>query len=157
MGRSPSGSKRMSKRPRYKDYFQKENSYFWRFMTKSGECNIRHDAKEKTKRFLQDFFTTLVDLKWTYSLGVFLRFENLQKKSDLNLQLKFLRDNLAAFFRCLLANRSFPRRSFILQSCERNSLAEFLQSWYWRYNARQRSNKRARRIPRFLAYQFGNW
>ncbi|CBY32672.1 unnamed protein product [Oikopleura dioica] len=43
-------------------------------MTKSGECNIRHDAKEKTKRFLQDFFTTLVDLKWTYSLGVFLSF-----------------------------------------------------------------------------------
>lgn len=48
-------------------------------MTKSGECNIRHDAKEKTKRFLQDFFTTLVDLKWTYSLGVFLRLENLGK------------------------------------------------------------------------------
>ncbi|CAG5108633.1 Oidioi.mRNA.OKI2018_I69.chr1.g3884.t1.cds [Oikopleura dioica] len=45
-----------------------------RFMTKSGECNIRHDAKEKTKRFLQDFFTTLVDLKWTYSLGVFLSY-----------------------------------------------------------------------------------
>ena len=58
-------------------------------MTKSGECNIRHDAKEKTKRFLQDFFTTLVDLKWTYSLGVFLRFEKIQK----------LRDNVAAFFK----------------------------------------------------------
>jgi len=48
-------------------------------MTKSGECNIRHDAKEKTKRFLQDFFTTLVDLKWTYSLGVFLMLENSNK------------------------------------------------------------------------------
>jgi len=43
-------------------------------MTKSGQCNIRHDAKEKTKRFLQDFFTTMVDMQWTYSFGIFLSF-----------------------------------------------------------------------------------
>ena len=38
-----------------------------RFMSKSGQCNIKHDAKEKTKRFLQDFFTTMVDMEWHYS------------------------------------------------------------------------------------------
>lgn len=43
-------------------------------MTKSGQCNIRHDAKEKTKRFLQDFFTTMVDMQWTWSFGIFLSF-----------------------------------------------------------------------------------
>ena len=43
-------------------------------MTKSGQCNIRHDAKEKTKRFLQDFFTTMVDMEWNYSFGIFLAF-----------------------------------------------------------------------------------
>ena len=37
-----------------------------RFMTKNGQCNIKHDAKEKTKRFLQDFFTTIVDMEWHY-------------------------------------------------------------------------------------------
>ena len=35
-------------------------------MTKNGQCNIKHDAKEKTKRFLQDFFTTIVDMEWHY-------------------------------------------------------------------------------------------
>ena len=43
-------------------------------MTKSGQCNIKHDAKEKTKRFLQDFFTTMVDLEWHYTFAVFLSF-----------------------------------------------------------------------------------
>ena len=41
-----------------------------RFMTKKGECNIKHDAKEKTKRFLQDFFTTIVDMEWHYRKNV---------------------------------------------------------------------------------------
>ena len=39
-------------------------------MTKKGECNIKHDAKEKTKRFLQDFFTTIVDMEWHYRKNV---------------------------------------------------------------------------------------
>ena len=41
-----------------------------RFMTKNGQCNIKHDAKEKTKRFLQDFFTTIVDMEWHYRNNV---------------------------------------------------------------------------------------
>ena len=39
-------------------------------MTKNGQCNIKHDAKEKTKRFLQDFFTTIVDMEWHYRNNV---------------------------------------------------------------------------------------
>ena len=43
-----------------------------RFMQKNGHCNIRKSASEKRKRYLSDFFTTMVDLKWSYSLLVFL-------------------------------------------------------------------------------------
>lgn len=43
-----------------------------RFMQKDGHCNIRKSASEKRARYLSDFFTTMVDLKWRYSLLVFI-------------------------------------------------------------------------------------
>ena len=41
-------------------------------MQKNGHCNIRKSASEKRARYLSDFFTTMVDLKWRYSLLVFI-------------------------------------------------------------------------------------
>ena len=32
-------------------------------MNKNGHCNIKHRSFEKSKKFMTDFFTTMVDLK----------------------------------------------------------------------------------------------
>ncbi|KAK5866731.1 hypothetical protein PBY51_011284 [Eleginops maclovinus] len=42
-----------------------------RFITKSGSCNVAHKNIREQGRFLQDVFTTMVDLKWHYSLLIF--------------------------------------------------------------------------------------
>ncbi|KAL0967904.1 hypothetical protein UPYG_G00259450 [Umbra pygmaea] len=42
-----------------------------RFITKNGSCNVAHKNIREQGRFLQDVFTTMVDLKWHYSLLIF--------------------------------------------------------------------------------------
>jgi len=42
-----------------------------RFVTKNGACNVAHTNIREQGRFLQDVFTTLVDMKWLYTLIIF--------------------------------------------------------------------------------------
>ncbi|XP_056272818.1 ATP-sensitive inward rectifier potassium channel 11 [Pseudoliparis swirei] len=42
-----------------------------RFVTKNGTCNVAHTNIREQGRFLQDVFTTLVDLKWLHTLTIF--------------------------------------------------------------------------------------
>lgn len=42
-----------------------------RFVSKNGNCNVAHKNIREQGRFLQDVFTTLVDLKWPYTLLIF--------------------------------------------------------------------------------------
>jgi potassium inwardly-rectifying channel subfamily J protein 11 len=39
-----------------------------RFVSKKGNCNVAHKNIREQGRFLQDVFTTLVDLKWPHTL-----------------------------------------------------------------------------------------
>ncbi|XP_043915598.1 G protein-activated inward rectifier potassium channel 3 isoform X2 [Protopterus annectens] len=43
-----------------------------RYVEKDGHCNVQHGNMQETYRYLMDIFTTLVDLKWRYSLLVFI-------------------------------------------------------------------------------------
>ncbi|XP_078094499.1 ATP-sensitive inward rectifier potassium channel 11-like [Mustelus asterias] len=52
--------------PRYRAKSRKA-----RFVTKNGGCNVAHKNIREQGRFLQDVFTTLVDLKWPYTLVIF--------------------------------------------------------------------------------------
>lgn len=52
--------------PRYK---QKQRKV--RFVAKNGACNVAHTNIREQGRFLQDVFTTLVDLKWRHTLLIF--------------------------------------------------------------------------------------
>jgi len=42
-----------------------------RFVTKKGHCNVRQDIKDRLKYFA-DLFTTIVDLKWSYHVVIFV-------------------------------------------------------------------------------------
>ncbi|XP_032804847.1 ATP-sensitive inward rectifier potassium channel 11 [Petromyzon marinus] len=42
-----------------------------RFVRKNGACNVAHRNIREQGRFLQDVFTTLVDLKWPHTLVIF--------------------------------------------------------------------------------------
>ncbi|XP_061780972.1 potassium inwardly rectifying channel subfamily J member 11, like isoform X2 [Nerophis lumbriciformis] len=42
-----------------------------RFITKAGSCNVAHKNIMEQGRFLQDVFTTMVDLKWQHSFLIF--------------------------------------------------------------------------------------
>ncbi|XP_041131147.1 ATP-sensitive inward rectifier potassium channel 11-like [Polyodon spathula] len=42
-----------------------------RFVAKNGTCNVAQTNIREQGRFLQDVFTTLVDLKWLYTLIIF--------------------------------------------------------------------------------------
>uniref|UniRef100_H3BC47 Potassium inwardly rectifying channel subfamily J member 11, like n=2 Tax=Latimeria chalumnae TaxID=7897 RepID=H3BC47_LATCH len=42
-----------------------------RFVAKNGACNVAHKNIREQGRFLQDVFTTLVDLKWHHTLLIF--------------------------------------------------------------------------------------
>uniref|UniRef100_A0A8C4LBR4 Potassium channel inwardly rectifying transmembrane domain-containing protein n=1 Tax=Equus asinus asinus TaxID=83772 RepID=A0A8C4LBR4_EQUAS len=42
-----------------------------RFVSKNGNCNVAHKNIREQGRFLQDVFTTLVDLKWPHTLLIF--------------------------------------------------------------------------------------
>ncbi|KAM4703729.1 ATP-sensitive inward rectifier potassium channel 11-like [Rhinophrynus dorsalis] len=50
----------------YKDKTRKA-----RFVAKNGACNVAHKNIREQGRFLQDVFTTMVDLKWQHSLLIF--------------------------------------------------------------------------------------
>ncbi|XP_073458273.1 ATP-sensitive inward rectifier potassium channel 11-like [Aquarana catesbeiana] len=42
-----------------------------RFVAKNGACNVAHKNIREQGRFLQDIFTTMVDLRWQHSLLIF--------------------------------------------------------------------------------------
>ncbi|XP_075046600.1 G protein-activated inward rectifier potassium channel 4 isoform X2 [Mixophyes fleayi] len=42
-----------------------------RYMEKDGKCNVHHGNVKETYRYFSDLFTTLVDLKWHFSLLIF--------------------------------------------------------------------------------------
>ncbi|XP_049580139.1 ATP-sensitive inward rectifier potassium channel 11 [Syngnathus scovelli] len=42
-----------------------------RFVAKNGTCNVAHTNIREQGRFLQDVFTTLVDMKWLHTLIIF--------------------------------------------------------------------------------------
>ncbi|XP_051548483.1 ATP-sensitive inward rectifier potassium channel 11-like [Myxocyprinus asiaticus] len=52
--------------PKYKTKHRKA-----RFVAKNGTCNVAHTNIREQGRFLQDVFTTLVDLKWLHTLLIF--------------------------------------------------------------------------------------
>ncbi|XP_051976043.1 ATP-sensitive inward rectifier potassium channel 11-like [Xyrauchen texanus] len=52
--------------PKYKTKQRKA-----RFVAKNGRCNVAHTNIREQGRFLLDVFTTLVDLKWLYTLLIF--------------------------------------------------------------------------------------
>ncbi|XP_051546165.1 ATP-sensitive inward rectifier potassium channel 11-like [Myxocyprinus asiaticus] len=52
--------------PKYKTKQRKA-----RFVAKNGTCNVAHTNIREQGRFLQDVFTTLVDLKWIHTLLIF--------------------------------------------------------------------------------------
>ncbi|XP_048191184.1 ATP-sensitive inward rectifier potassium channel 8 [Perognathus longimembris pacificus] len=54
------------RRPRVRDRLARA-----RFIAKSGACNLAHKNIREQGRFLQDIFTTLVDLKWRHTLVIF--------------------------------------------------------------------------------------
>ncbi|KAG8138436.1 hypothetical protein E2320_004333 [Naja naja] len=53
-------------KPRIRDRQRKA-----RFIAKNGACNLAHKNIREQGRFLQDIFTTLVDLKWRHTLVIF--------------------------------------------------------------------------------------
>uniref|UniRef100_A0A8C5U111 Potassium inwardly rectifying channel subfamily J member 11 n=1 Tax=Malurus cyaneus samueli TaxID=2593467 RepID=A0A8C5U111_9PASS len=68
----------------YYYYYYYNNSFFFncpipfprpisaaRFVGKNGACNVAHKNIREQGRFLQDVFTTLVDLKWPHTLLIF--------------------------------------------------------------------------------------
>ncbi|CAI9608116.1 unnamed protein product [Staurois parvus] len=54
------------RKPRLRDRQRKA-----RFVAKNGACNVAHKNIREQGRFLQDVFTTLVDLKWRHTLVIF--------------------------------------------------------------------------------------
>ncbi|XP_066446845.1 ATP-sensitive inward rectifier potassium channel 8 [Eleutherodactylus coqui] len=54
------------RKPRIRDRLRKA-----RFVAKNGACNVAHKNIREQGRFLQDVFTTLVDLKWRHTLVIF--------------------------------------------------------------------------------------
>ncbi|XP_028662631.1 ATP-sensitive inward rectifier potassium channel 8 [Erpetoichthys calabaricus] len=54
------------RKPRFRERPRKP-----RFIAKNGACNLAHKNIREQGRFLQDVFTTLVDLKWRYTLVIF--------------------------------------------------------------------------------------
>nr|XP_046149941.1 G protein-activated inward rectifier potassium channel 4-like isoform X2 [Oncorhynchus gorbuscha] len=42
-----------------------------RYVQKDGKCNVHHGNVQETYRYLSDLFTTLVDLRWRFSLFIF--------------------------------------------------------------------------------------
>ncbi|XP_061617341.1 ATP-sensitive inward rectifier potassium channel 8 isoform X1 [Phyllopteryx taeniolatus] len=57
---------RTPRKPVFRDRVNKA-----RFIAKNGSCNLAHKNIREQGRFLQDVFTTLVDLKWRFTLVIF--------------------------------------------------------------------------------------
>ncbi|XP_041832912.1 ATP-sensitive inward rectifier potassium channel 8 [Melanotaenia boesemani] len=57
---------RIPRKPVFRDRVNKA-----RFIAKNGSCNLAHKNIREQGRFLQDVFTTLVDLKWRFTLVIF--------------------------------------------------------------------------------------
>ncbi|XP_062339412.1 ATP-sensitive inward rectifier potassium channel 8 [Osmerus eperlanus] len=62
----PGLASRIHRKPVFRDRVNKA-----RFIAKSGSCNLAHKNIREQGRFLQDVFTTLVDLKWRFTLVIF--------------------------------------------------------------------------------------
>ncbi|KAK9525924.1 hypothetical protein VZT92_016592 [Zoarces viviparus] len=62
----PGLASRMPRKPVFRDRVNKA-----RFIAKNGACNLAHKNIREQGRFLQDVFTTLVDLKWRFTLVIF--------------------------------------------------------------------------------------
>ncbi|KAF1372156.1 hypothetical protein PFLUV_G00262260 [Perca fluviatilis] len=62
----PGLASRMPRKPVFRDRVNKA-----RFIAKNGSCNLAHKNIREQGRFLQDVFTTLVDLKWRFTLVIF--------------------------------------------------------------------------------------
>ncbi|XP_055046159.1 ATP-sensitive inward rectifier potassium channel 8 [Misgurnus anguillicaudatus] len=62
----PALASRIHRKPVFRDRVNKA-----RFIAKSGACNLAHKNIREQGRFLQDVFTTLVDLKWRFTLVIF--------------------------------------------------------------------------------------
>nr|CAB3258037.1 inward rectifier potassium channel irk-1-like [Phallusia mammillata] len=43
-----------------------------RFVTKHGHCNVRHGNVKDRLRYFADLFTSIVDLKWSYNVAIFV-------------------------------------------------------------------------------------
>ncbi|KAK3545016.1 hypothetical protein QTP86_033215, partial [Hemibagrus guttatus] len=62
----PALASRATRKPVFRDRVNKA-----RFIAKSGACNLAHKNIREQGRFLQDVFTTLVDLKWRFTIVIF--------------------------------------------------------------------------------------
>ncbi|XP_027009765.1 ATP-sensitive inward rectifier potassium channel 8 [Tachysurus fulvidraco] len=62
----PTLASRAPRKPVFRDRVNKA-----RFIAKSGACNLAHKNIREQGRFLQDVFTTLVDLKWRFTIVIF--------------------------------------------------------------------------------------
>ncbi|XP_030627185.1 ATP-sensitive inward rectifier potassium channel 8 [Chanos chanos] len=62
----PALASRIPRKPVFRDRVNKA-----RFIAKNGSCNLAHKNIREQGRFLQDVFTTLVDLKWRFTLVIF--------------------------------------------------------------------------------------
>uniref|UniRef100_A0A3B5LWL7 Potassium inwardly rectifying channel subfamily J member 8 n=1 Tax=Xiphophorus couchianus TaxID=32473 RepID=A0A3B5LWL7_9TELE len=62
----PGLASRLPRKPVFRDRVNKA-----RFIAKNGSCNLAHKNIREQGRFLQDVFTTLVDLKWRFTLVIF--------------------------------------------------------------------------------------
>ncbi|KAI5620693.1 ATP-sensitive inward rectifier potassium channel 8 [Silurus asotus] len=62
----PALASRAPRKPVFRDRVNKA-----RFIAKNGACNLAHKNIREQGRFLQDVFTTLVDLKWRFTLVIF--------------------------------------------------------------------------------------
>ncbi|XP_073694857.1 ATP-sensitive inward rectifier potassium channel 8 [Garra rufa] len=63
---SPALVSAIPRKPVFRDRVNKA-----RFIAKSGACNLSHKNIREQGRFLQDVVTTLVDLKWRFTLVIF--------------------------------------------------------------------------------------
>ncbi|XP_072282674.1 G protein-activated inward rectifier potassium channel 4 isoform X1 [Pyxicephalus adspersus] len=76
---APREPKRLPKQVREDASLTVDRSYFLsvqrmprqRYMEKDGKCNVHHGNVKETYRYFSDMFTTLVDLKWHFSLFIF--------------------------------------------------------------------------------------
>ncbi|XP_068442400.1 ATP-sensitive inward rectifier potassium channel 8 [Clinocottus analis] len=62
----PGLASRLPRKPVFRDRVNKA-----RFIAKNGACNLAHKNIREQGRFLQDVFTTLVDLRWRFTLVIF--------------------------------------------------------------------------------------